>query len=88
MEIDFISFFEKFIYGNIYIYNLINYFSKHRLFNICDFLINMVLDKLHIYLHPTLGVGTNNINILFHYYLRDNSKPYVVYMNAGSHFTN
>lgn len=28
MGIDFIDFFERSIYGNIYIYNLVNYFSK------------------------------------------------------------
>ena len=29
MEIDFISPFEKFAYGNTYIYNLVDYFSRH-----------------------------------------------------------
>lgn len=64
---NFISFFEKFIYNNTYIYNLLNYFLRH------------------IYPHPTLETNTNNINILFNYYLRANSNFYTMYIDISSH---
>ncbi len=69
MGIDFIDPFEKSAYGNTYIYNLVDYFSRH------------------MYPHLTSGTGTNDVIILFDYYLQANPKPYAVYMDVGSHFT-
>ncbi len=69
MKMDFIGPFERSAYGNTYIYNLVDYFSRH------------------IYLHPTVGAGTNNVILSFDHYLRANPKPYAVYMDSGSHFT-
>ena len=41
----------------------------------------------HMYPHPISGAGTNNFIILFDHYLQVNSKPYAVYIDAGSYFT-
>ena len=68
MEIDFIGPFKKLAYGNIYIYNLVDYFSRH------------------IYPHFISGNGINKVIILFNYYLQANSKLYIIYMDANSHF--
>ncbi len=69
MGMDFIGPFEKSVYGNTYIYNLVDYFSRH------------------MYPHPNSGTGANDIIILFDHYLRANPKPYMMYIDAGSHFT-
>ena len=39
-----------------------------------------------MYLYPTSGANTNNVIILFDYYLWTNPKPYVIYMDTGSYF--
>ena len=41
-----------------------------------------------MYFHPTFGAGINDIFILFDHYLWANPKPYAIYIDAGSHFTN
>ena len=69
MGIDFIDLFKKSAYGNTYIYNLEDYYSRH------------------MYPYPSSKAGTNNIIILFDHYLQANSKPYAMYMDAGSYFT-
>ncbi len=69
MGMDFIGPFERSAYGNTYIYNLVDYFSRH------------------IYPHPTVGAGTNDVILSFDHYLRANPKPYAVYIDAGSYFT-
>ena len=39
-----------------------------------------------MYPHPTSGAITNNVIILFTHYLRANSKPCIVYIDANSYF--
>ena len=51
MRIEFISRFKKSAYGNISIYNLVNYFLRY------------------MYLYLTFKADTNNVIILFNYYL-------------------
>lgn len=42
----------------------------------------------HMYFHSTFEADTNNVIILFDYYLQANSKSYMVYIDAGLCFTN
>ena len=67
---NFIGLFEKSAYGNTYIYNLVDYFSRH------------------MYPHRISRADKNDVIILFNHYLRANLKPYAIYIDAGSHFTN
>ncbi len=50
--------------------------------------INHLIDYFsrHMYLYPTSSAGTNNLIILFDYYLWANPKLYMVYINADLHF--
>lgn len=41
----------------------------------------------NIYPHPTSDIDTNNVIILFDYYLRSNPESYAVYIDASSYFT-
>ena len=41
----------------------------------------------YIYHHPISGAHTNNIIILFDYYLQANLKLYAVYIDTDSYFT-
>ena len=40
-----------------------------------------------MYPYPTSGTSIDNVILLFDHSLRLNSKPYIVYMDAGTHFT-
>ena len=52
------------------------------------YIYNLVNNFLrHIYPYPTFGTGTNNVIILFDYYLQANPKFYAIYINISSYFT-
>ena len=55
-------------------------YSNTYIYNLIDYI------SRYIYLHPTFGVSTNDVIILFNYYLQANLKLYVIYMDAGLYF--
>ena len=67
--------------------DFISSFKKSAYSNIYIYnLVNYFLR--HIYSHPTSRPGTNDVIILFDYYLQANPKFYAVYIDVSSYFTN